>query len=65
VFTENCFTQFSPIHEFGKFQWKVLHGDGARKLADGAELICNSESLCVVMTSPLGTPRGRYDECSG
>jgi hypothetical protein len=36
-----------------------------RKLADGAELICNSESLCVVMTSPLGTPRGRYDECSG
>jgi hypothetical protein len=25
----------------------------------------SSESLCVVMTSPLGTPRGRYDECSG
>jgi hypothetical protein len=36
-----------------------------RKLADGAEWICNSESLCVVMTSPLGTPRGRYDEYSG
>jgi hypothetical protein len=25
----------------------------------------SSKSLCVVMTSPLGTPRGRYDECSG
>jgi hypothetical protein len=25
----------------------------------------SSMSLCVVMTSPLGTPRGRYDECSG
>jgi hypothetical protein len=27
---------------------------------------CGSRlSLCVVMTSSLGTPRGRYDEYSG
>jgi hypothetical protein len=25
VFTENCFTQFSPIHEFSKFQWQALN----------------------------------------
>jgi hypothetical protein len=25
VFTENCFPQFSPIHEFGKFQWQALN----------------------------------------
>jgi hypothetical protein len=25
VFTENCFPQFSIIHEFGKFQWQALN----------------------------------------
>jgi hypothetical protein len=25
VFSEKCFTQFSPIHEFGKFQWQALN----------------------------------------
>jgi hypothetical protein len=25
VFTKNCFTQFSPIHELGKLQWQALN----------------------------------------
>jgi hypothetical protein len=37
------------------------HARGARcwRVVDAPEV-----SLCVVMTSPLGTPRGRYDEYS-
>jgi hypothetical protein len=38
VFTENCFTQFSPIHEFGKFQWKALNFVALR-VADAEERI--------------------------
>jgi hypothetical protein len=25
VFTENCFTKFSPIHEVREFQWQALN----------------------------------------
>jgi hypothetical protein len=38
VFTENCFTQFSPIHEFGKFQWQALNF-AALRVADAEERI--------------------------
>jgi hypothetical protein len=38
VFTENCFAQFSLIHEFGKFQWQVLNF-AALRIADTEERI--------------------------
>jgi hypothetical protein len=25
LFTKNCFSQFSPIHELGKIQWQALN----------------------------------------
>jgi hypothetical protein len=36
VFTENYFTQFSPIHEFSKFQWQALNF-AALRIADAEE----------------------------
>jgi hypothetical protein len=38
VFTENCFTQFSPIHELGKLQWQALNF-AALCVADAEERI--------------------------
>jgi hypothetical protein len=38
VFTKNCLTQFSPIHEFGKFQWQALNF-AALRVADVEERI--------------------------
>jgi hypothetical protein len=38
VFVKNCFTQFSPIHEFGKFQWQALNF-AALRVADAEERI--------------------------
>jgi hypothetical protein len=38
VFTEKCFTQFSTIHEFGKFKWQALNFVALR-VADAEERI--------------------------
>jgi hypothetical protein len=38
VLTENCFTQFSPIHELGKFQWQALNF-AALRVADAEERV--------------------------
>jgi hypothetical protein len=38
VFTENCFTQFSPIHELCKFMWQALNF-AALRVADAEERI--------------------------
>jgi hypothetical protein len=44
---------------------RLLLGDNARKYAVTCSC-CGSRRPCAwCLTSPLGTPRGRYDECSG
>jgi hypothetical protein len=37
----------------------------ARKLAAGSKLLWSRRPCAWCLTSQLGTPRGRYDECSG
>jgi hypothetical protein len=47
VFTENCFTQFSPIHKLGKLQWQALNFVALR-VADAEERIDSGRRRRIV-----------------
>jgi hypothetical protein len=58
VFTENCFTQFSPIHELGKFQWQALNF-AALHVADAEERIDSGRRRRSIRVRSTWTWRSR------
>jgi hypothetical protein len=53
VFTENCFTQFSTIHELGKFQWQALNFTALR-VTDAEERIDSGQRKRSIRGGALG-----------
>jgi hypothetical protein len=59
VFTENCFTQFSPIHELGKFLWQALNFAALRVAGEGALGPGAADGTLGLFLLPAGRPGRR------